>query len=261
MTLVVLVGNSNTRVALFSGRRLIGKRVIATARIHRHPACILALTSAHQPATDSALASVVPALTRPVARILARNTDKPPLVVDARTRTGLSFRYNRRQLGVDRVCTAVGAIQRYQRDTIVVDFGTATTINIITAAGVFLGGTILPGAEMMLRALAHDTARLPAVSFIPRHRAIGHDTSGAIRSGVFHLLAGGVARIIDRIRSETGRDWLIVATGGGAGIFRRHIPAVTRIDPDIAVRGLAALLQINRRESAPHQKHSYRRSA
>lgn len=260
MILAVLIGNSNTRIACFSGRRLVQQHVVPTPQVRRNPQRILKFRQARSLDSpgDSALASVVPALTRPVARALARTLGRPPLIVGTRTKTGLRFNYNRRQLGADRLCAAVGALERYRRNTLVVDFGTAITVNAVTAAGKFLGGAILPGPNLMLRALADNTGRLPRVTPGVRHRATGHNTVTAIRSGVFHLLAGGIARIIDRIRSETGRNWLIVATGGGAPLFRRHIPAVSRFDPELALRGLAALYDINRCGVAPH--HNYRRS-
>lgn len=248
MTLGVLIGNTNTRVGLFNGRRLVGKKVISTVAVQCRPASLFGNRLRF---TDSAVASVVPALTRPVAALLTDTTGRPPIVVGRRTKTGLRFRYDRQALGADRVCAAVGAFEEYRCHTIIVDFGTAVTVNAVTGDGVFLGGAILPGAELMLSTLAENTGRLPRIGFSTPRRAVGCNTTSAIRSGVFHLLAGGVARIIDRIRTEIGGDWLVVATGGGAPLFRRHIPSINRLDPDICLRGLAVLLDFNRRVAAP----------
>ncbi|MEO0085482.1 MAG: type III pantothenate kinase [candidate division WOR-3 bacterium] len=255
MILAVLIGNTNTRAAVFSGSSIVRRRIVSTALIRRRPSLLM---SSRTRITDSALASVVPTLTRPVANLLFRIAGRPPLIIGVRARTGLRFKYNRRQLGADRVCAAVGAFNRYHRDTIVVDFGTAVTVNVVTADGTFLAGAILPGIRMMLDALAEKTGRLPRIALSTSHRAAGRDTASALRTGVFNLTVGGVTRIIDRVRAETGRNWLVVATGGGATFFRRHIPAISRTDPDLALRGLAELLYFNRCGSAPRRQ--YRRS-
>ncbi|MEO0080546.1 MAG: type III pantothenate kinase [candidate division WOR-3 bacterium] len=241
MILTILIGNTNTRLTWFQGRRIRHRLVLATRSLAARP---LPLTA--QPVAGVALASVVPEATAIVCRDLVQSGLRP-LVVGPKTETGLGFRYNRRQLGADRVCLAVGAHRRYKKDAIVLDFGTAVTVNVITGSGEFLGGLILPGLGMMLNALAQGTAQLPAFAPAQPRSVLGHDTKGALRCGVFAILSGGLSHIIRRIEEETRRKYLVVATGGDARRFRRRIKAIRVVDQDLASRGLVELFYINRR--------------
>ena len=243
MIFTVLVGNTNTRLAWFAGRRLVRCRVVSTNALlkdlDRH-------LKQRVRVSGSALASVVPAATRPVTAALRRTSGSLPMVVDRRTRTPLRVDYDRSQLGADRLCVALGAHLRYPGNTVVIDFGTATTVNVVTAEGRFLGGLILPGIGMMLHSLADSTARLPLVPAVGPHPAIAHNTEAAIRSGVTRVLAGGLDRILSEIERASGRSYRVVATGGGAGLMRRVLRPISRVDPDLASHGLAGIYRVNR---------------
>lgn len=242
MTLTVLIGNTNTRLTWFAGNRVAARRVFPTGtdRAYR-------LVRNAPPFSAAAIASVVPTATPGWVSALREQLGEAPLVVGPRTRAGLSFRYRRRDLGADRICAAVGAHARFPQDLVIVDFGTAVTINVVSGQGVFEGGAIMPGLDLLLDALARGTARLPRVAPEPPRQLLGRDTRSAIRAGVFGLLAGGIAGYMSRLDAAGGRPRLLVVTGGRARLFVRQLPRPHIIDPDLAARGLVRLQHINRR--------------
>ncbi|MBM3315616.1 type III pantothenate kinase [candidate division WOR-3 bacterium] len=234
MILTVLIGNTNSRLTWLSRDRVLRRRVVPTSGLPRALAALPA-----RPGGSTALASVVPGVTSTAVRALTRLTGRPPLVVGPRTPTGLRFRYRRRELGADRICVAVGAFARFRRDVIALDFGTATTVNVVTGEGTFLGGAIVPGMRMMLDGLARNTARLPAVSPGCPSLPFGRSTRAALQAGVCHLLAGGIEHIIAEVERRTRRHYYVVATGGAAGRLRSRLRRIRTVDPDLAARGLA----------------------
>lgn len=252
MILTVLIGNTNTRLTWFGYDRVRRRLVIPSARVVSELPSLTAWLDGHV-----AVASVVPRLTDGVVKILAKLTGRLPFVVGPRTRTGIRFRYRRHELGTDRVCLTVGAFEKYclrregsrcsgrRRDCVVIDFGTATTVNIVHGDGTYLGGAILPGMRMMLDSLADGTAQLPRVSFGLPRLPYGHSTVEAIRAGVANLITGGVEHIVADIGRVTGRRYYTVATGGNAGLLRQ-LKVVEVYDEDIAAYGLLCLYRLNR---------------
>jgi len=246
MILTVVIGNTNTRFAWFQGSRLVRFRVVPTAAVVRR-----GKLPKSDRAAAVAVASVVPAGTRAVRACLRTRAGSQPLVVGPHTRTGLRFRYRRQELGADRVCTAAGARHGFpDRDIIVLDFGTATTVNVILREGIFAGGAILPGIQMSLDALAAGTAVLPKLALARMRSPLQHDTGAAVQAGVANLFAGGVDRIIDRTEHVLGRSLLVVSTGGAAGIARRYSRRPGLLKPHLASEGLVELLHLNRHPKA-----------
>jgi type III pantothenate kinase len=243
MTLAVLIGNTNTRLNWFRNGRLLRRRLVPTAEFSRN---CRRLVAAGGPVAEAGLASVVPAATSGCLVALRRVSTAPPLLVEPRTRTGLTFRYRRSELGADRVCVAVGARAACRRDVMAIDFGTAVTLNAVSSDGEFIGGAIVPGISLMLDALSRDTAMLPRTAPAPVSRPLATGTRAAMRAGTFNLLAGGIERLISLTCRMTGRDYYTIATGGGAGWFLRRIDGIDASDPDLAARGLFRLLQMNR---------------
>jgi type III pantothenate kinase len=242
MILTVLVGNTNTRLAVFKQHRLVQSRVIPTSRIDNYFAKFRL-----NPGIEGAiLASVVPKMTLPLMRFLNRQV--PTLQVNSRTLVPLKIKYDRGLLGADRLAAAVGGYARFHRDLIVIDFGTAITFNLVNRNGVFYGGPIVPGPHLLRNTLAQGTARLPLVSWSARNRTISTRTAPAIQSGVFNLLVGGVSRILSRLSAEAGgENWLVIGTGGVARCFRRYLN-IRVIDENLASRGLAEIYYFNRRQ-------------
>jgi type III pantothenate kinase len=240
MILTIVIGNTNTRFVRFRGRRVVSARELPTVRVCRGSCPQLGRAGA------VALASVVPAATQAVRACLRAVPARELLIVGPRTRTGLRFSYRRRDLGADRVCAAVGARHRFpDRNLIVLDFGTATTVNVVLREGIFAGGAILPGIRMSLDALAAGTAGLPRV--LPRKipSPVQHSTRAAMQAGVAGLFTGGVDHIIDQVERDLGRRFLVVATGGAARSARRCTGRIGLVRPNLASEGLAGLWYLN----------------
>lgn len=157
-----------------------------------------------------------------------------------------------RSVGADRIVNTLAAKERFGRDTIVVDLGTATTYDCITADGVFLGGVIAPGIQAGIEWLDRRTAKLPRVELLPPERVIGRRTETCIRSGVFYSAVDAVDGIVGRIRTEWERpDALVVATGGLAPVVASRSRTVEKVEPFLTLYGLSlAGAHVDRRRSA-----------
>lgn len=243
MILTVLVGSTNTRITGFQGRRIVCRRVVKSdsylPRASRHLSGLSGVGAV-------ALAAVRRGSLSATRKAVANLYRLPVYNVNHRTRTGLKIRYDRKQLGADRICAVVGARSRFPADDIIVlDAGTAVTVNVITAEGVLLGGAILPGQRLMLSGLSHTPARLPKPSPAARQSIIQHGTLQAMQAGVRHVLLGGLAGILSTVQEETGRRFGVVVTGGEADLLRGRIADLRAIDADLGARGLAVLWRIN----------------
>jgi type III pantothenate kinase len=236
MILTALIGNTNTRFAWFNGRSLAKFLILSTPAVRRGRLPKTARVA------GIAVASVVAEVTDAVAERLGSSTGLEPLVVGPRTRTGLLFNYLRKDLGADRVCVAVGATRSLPgRDVIVLDFGTATTVNVILREGIFAGGAILPGIQMSLDCLAAGTAGLPRVVPGRKLGPVQHTTRTAIQAGVAALYAGGIDHIVGEVERGLRRRFFVVATGGAAGIARRYGKRISSVHPRLANEGLAEI--------------------
>jgi len=153
---------------------------------------------------------------------------------------GLEVGYERpEEMGADRVANALGALAIARPPLIVVDFGTATTVDAIDRHGTLLGGAILAGGRLSARALAGGTAQLPEVELSAPEEAIGRSTREAIQSGLVLGHAGAVDRLVKEFEAEVGRP-TVIATGGLSGLFAPLCGSITRVEPQLTLRGLAA---------------------
>jgi type III pantothenate kinase len=187
------------------------------------------------------IGSVVPAMEDSLAQALHRLLDGRVTVIQGPE--GLPIRLDVEEpltVGVDRIVNTLAAARLYQRNTIAVDLGTATTYDCITAEGVFLGGVIAPGIIAGEDWLASRTAKLPRVEFRPPERVIGRRTETCLHSGLFYSVVDAVDGIVERIRAEwTGSDPLVVATGGYARLLAPHSRTIHRTEPNLTLFGLA----------------------
>ncbi len=242
MILTVLVGNFNTRLILWDNNRIKMRKILPTSQVSDRLNRLIPTRALK----GAAIASVVPRVTLQLYRALCQHTKT--LLVTTRTPTPLKIVYRRKLLGIDRLCAAVGGFLRYQRDLIVIDFGTAITFNIVHyREKTLLGGPILPNARIMLAALADHTGQLPMVKMRPRENPVVITTSSAIQSGVFNLILGGINRIIEQIRCRTKARYQIIATGGGAQFFSKRCQLINKVDPELTSFGLAQIYYFNRR--------------
>ena len=247
MQLVVDVGNTETVVGLVQGRTelkahwRLSTAVPRTVDEYRHLLGGL-LREAELPAPSAAVVgSVVPDATAVLVPTLRALVNGPVHVV--RPDSKLSIRLDveePRTVGADRVVNTLAARELYGRDTIAVDLGTATTFDLITADGVFMGGVIAPGVSAGLEWLGQRTATLPRVQLTPPAATIGRRTEACIQSGVFYSAVDGIDGVVRRIIAEWGRpDPYVVATGGFATVIGPHCTTVQHIEPFLTLYGLA----------------------
>jgi type III pantothenate kinase len=244
--LAVDVGNTNTVFAIYQGRTQMGQWRLSTNRdrtAEEYAALLLQLMSLagvrREAVNAVVIASVVPQAVLPLrwmsrdyfgcrAFVVGEDLDYPiPVRVD-----------NPREVGADRVVNAVGALARYAAPLVIVDFGTATTFDVVDAEGSYCGGAIAPGINLSLEALHRAAAKLPRVAVAPPERAIGTNTIAAMQSGVFWGYIGLVEGLIGRIRAELGTEATTIATGGLAGLFARRTHVIQHVDPDLTMAGL-----------------------
>jgi type III pantothenate kinase len=253
--LVVDIGNTNLTTGLVRTGRLV-----ATRRAASHPRAtadelevtlrdLVGLDGARLEEVDGiALASVVPSLTAAVEAIAARH-DRP-LVVASTGTVPLAVRVDRpNEVGADRLVNALAASRLYGTPAVVVDFGTATTLDCVAADGAYVGGAIAPGLELGLEALAARTAKLPRIELRAPDRAIGRDTISAMQAGTifgYQALASGLlarvrAELADAAGVEPPAVRTILTGGLSAAPWARGVAGVDDIDPDLTLKGLAIL--------------------
>lgn len=248
MLLAIDVGNTETTVGLFGGDRLEQHWRLAT-RPPRTPdewASLLTafLTQAGRSTQEvraAAVASVVPPSTQAMVDAVHRATTVRPLVVDARSPLPMRLDVDEPlTVGADRVLNTLAAAHRFKQDTIVVDFGTATTFDCITADARFLGGVIMPGIRTAADELIRTAAKLPATELTPPPTVIGRRTEDCIRAGVLWGTTDAVDGIVGRIKGEWsgGATPLVVATGGLAGLVAPLSREIESVHPDLTLVGL-----------------------
>jgi type III pantothenate kinase len=196
----------------------------------------------------SIVSSTVPELGPEWSKMARRYLGHEMLVVGPGVKTGIAIRTdNPRELGADRLVNAVAAYERYGRECIVVDFGTAITYDVVSAGGEYLGGIISPGLEISLEALSARAAKLPEVELGEPRSLIGKTTADAVRSGIVYGFAAQVDGIIGRLRAELGSDAPAIATGGLAHhIVPSFTESIGEIDELLTLKGLQLVWERNR---------------
>ena len=248
MILVFDVGNTETTIGLYDGDTLRGHWRVTTdvARTPDEIALLIrGLLSAdgidRSGIDRAAIGSVVPAFTAPLAEACAQAVGAHAIIIDARS--PLPIRLDVEEpltVGADRIINTLAASRIYQKDTIVVDLGTATTYDCITADGVFLGGVIAPGVRTSAETLFRRTSKLPATEITPPDRVIGRRTEECIRSGIVF----GSAEAIDGLVRRIKREWpnatipFVVATGGLAAVFEPFCQEFDVVEPFLTLNGL-----------------------
>lgn len=199
--------------------------------------------------TRTAICSVVPAALFALRQACISYCKSQPFVLQAGVKTGLKVRYrNPHEVGSDRIANAIAALQRHPgRDILVVDCGTATTFDVITATGDYLGGAILPGIGVSLDSLASKTARLPRVELARPEVALGRSTVESIQSGVYHGHVGAIRQILSLLQIEAfaSQQPRIIGTGGFAWLFEEE-SVFDEIVPELVLEGLKYAEGLNR---------------
>jgi type III pantothenate kinase len=195
----------------------------------------------------SIVSSVVPSVTETLRQVATRYLRQPVVVVEPGVRTGLALRVdNPREIGADRIVNAVAAYELYGGPAIVVDFGTATSFDVVDGQGQFIGGAIAPGVATSADALIRRAARLPRVETVTPPSSIGRSTVTALQSGIVYGAAGQVDALVDRMSRELGPGVTTVATGGLANAVLEACERIDHHDPWLTLKGLSLIWERNR---------------
>jgi type III pantothenate kinase len=253
MLLVVDVGNTHTVLGLYDGERLVHDFRIETAKGRTsdeyHVLLLNLLELAGVKRSDvraSILASVVPSFNDTVIDAVDRAFDHEIMVVGPGIKTGMPVLYeNPREVGADRIVNAVAAYERVNGAAIVVDFGTATTFDCISAKGEYLGGAIAPGMQISASALFARAARLPRSEIAQPPKAIGRNTVHSMQSGIVFGYVGLVDGLVRRLSSEMDGDVTVIATGGLAGLIEPESETIEEVDEFLTLEGLRLIYLLN----------------
>jgi type III pantothenate kinase len=172
---------------------------------------------------------------------------EPLIVGTPNVETGLKIQIDRpEELGADRIINAVAGRTSYEGALLILDFGTATTFDVVSEDGIYCGGAIAPGVNLSLRALHMAAAKLPSVAIARPPKVIATNTVTAIQSGVFWGYVGLIEGLIARTKAEFGRPMKVIATGGLASLMAHAIPAIEQVDADLTLKGLSLLFERNK---------------
>ena len=254
MLLAADVGNTQTVFAVYADARLVEHWRVATEseRTADELAVLLGRLLelrelGFEDVDGAVLSSTVPTLVRAYEELAARHVEAPLLVLGPGTKTGVPVLYDDpREVGPDRVANSVAARELYGGPCIVVDFGTSTNFDAVSAAGEYVGGVLAPGIEISMEALFARAARLTKVDFVEPDGAIGKTTTAALQAGVVYGFAGQVDGIVRRMRAELGSEAKVVATGGLADLIAPYSETISETNPLLTLEGLRLVWERNR---------------
>jgi type III pantothenate kinase len=255
MLLAIDVGNTNVVFAVYDGQeiRCEWRAVTDKNRTADEYAVILKplfeLHGLKFSDFDAAIVStVVPSALFDLRQLCRRYFHCQPLVVgDPAVETGITVNIDHPEtMGADRIVNAVAAHERYPGALIVIDFGTATTFDVLSETGSHEGGVIAPGVNLSAQALHEAAAMLPRVAVARTQSIIAKETVPAMQAGLFWGYIGLMEGIVTRIKAEYGAPMTVIGTGGLANLFYRQTPAIDHLDPDLTIRGLVQIYQRNK---------------
>lgn len=259
MLLTIDVGNTNMVFGLFSGEEMVGTFRLRTASDVTSDeigilACEYFSRFGFDPADVEAvmIASVVPQIMYTLNSAVIKYFGKEPIVVDSDVDSGLAYSsklgHIKERLGSDRSVTAMAAIEKYGAPLIVIDFGTATTLDAVDADGSYLGGTIGTGLRVTMDALIQGTAMLPRVELSMPAHVIGTSTLKQLQAGVVAGYVGNIEYLISRMKQEMGRDDVkVVATGGLSRLIYENTDMIDIIDSRLTLDGLRMIYERTRK--------------
>jgi type III pantothenate kinase len=253
MLLVIDIGNTSVHIGVFDGDRLRDNWRVGTD-VERLPdeyaLLLLGLLGTAGIATKDidacALSSTVPPLTQAFVELVRRYFGAATMVAGSGMRSGVRILANPQEVGPDRIVDAIAAIKLYGPPLIVVDCGTATVFDAISAAGEYVGGAIAPGIAIAADALFQRASRLFRVELAAPPSAIGKGTAHAIQSGLMFGYAGLVEGMVSRMKKELGGKPRVVGTGGYVEIIARETSAIDIVDPNLTLVGLRLFYEMNR---------------
>jgi type III pantothenate kinase len=254
MLLTVDVGNTNTVLGIFEGEQLVKSwRVKTDPRTTADELWLQfnALVTGYK-LTGLSICSTVPATLREIRTMInAYYSELPTTIVEPGTKTGVQLLVdNPKEIGADRIVNTLAAHTLYDGPAIVVDFGTSTNLDVVSPKGEFLGGSLAPGIEISVDALASRAAQLRKIELIRPKSVIGKNTVEALQSGTIFGFAGQVDGLVDRITEELARDYAeaptVIATGGLAPLIIGVAETIDEYEPDLTLIGLRLIHEKNR---------------
>lgn len=247
MLLAIDAGNTNIVFAVSDGETIRNKWRLATSASRtsdEYAVWLAELLKLHgldfDRLTDAVIGTVVPAVLFDLRRLCRDYLKCEPLIIgDPDVDLGIGVKTDRpNAVGADRIANAVAAHHLYSGSCVVVDFGTATNFDVVSAAGNYEGGVIAPGVNLSAEVLHRAAALLPRVAIHRAQVVIGKDTVPAMQSGLYWGYVGLIEGLVSRIRAEHGEPMKVIATGGLAHLFERDIPAIEQVDDDLTIKGL-----------------------
>jgi len=261
MLLAIDVGNTNMVIGVFDGERLIQSWRLQTLRERTSDELGLLVEGLFKHSgldqtkiSGVVVGSVVPPLTGTTCSMVERFFKRTPLVVEPSRNAGMPILYeNPAEVGADRIVNAIAAYERFvsqpARPLIVCDFGTATTLDAVSAKGEYLGGAICPGVSISADALFQRAARLPRIEVRKPKTVVGRTTVGAMEAGLFYGYVGMVEGLVRRMNAELGGNAVCVATGGLAEVIAPETQLFDHVDIDLTLQGLRIVWNRNRQAS------------
>ncbi len=253
MLLVLDVGNTKTAIGVYADEKWIADWRITTHLDYLADEYYVLLKSLLEDAglafdklSGAAIASVVPPLTATFEELVVRILGKRPVMVGHDAQTGIQIRIdNPREVGADRIANTAAVQKLYGGPAIVIDLGTATTFDVISELGEYLGGAIAPGLGISADALVRRTAKLPKVELTFPERAVGRSTVAAMQSGLVLGYVGLVKELVGRLKEELGGEPKVIATGGMAEIVAAWTEVIDVVSPTLTLDGIRIIYELN----------------
>ena len=253
--LAIDIGNTRTTLGVFKGKKLAGTvhfpSTISPSKVRQQIQRVLQQIRVSPDALSGVvISSVVPSLTKKLSAAIKRLVHIKPLVVTGTLNIGLRILYkNPKSLGADRICSAVAAFHTYGGPIIIVDAGTATTYDVLSKDGTFLGGAIAPGIMTTAAALHLRTAQLPKIQLHFPKNIIGKTTAENIQSGILYGAIDAMEGMIRRIKAVTGKRTRVILTGGFSNILRKRTRMIDIVEPSLVLEGARLICERVRRAS------------
>jgi len=255
MLLAIDIGNTNLVIGCIQDDEILFKARIATDRIKTSDQygveiknMLEAFGVSKEDISDCIISSVVPPVFHSVRTGVLKVIGKQPMVVGPGLKTGLNVHMDvPSQVGSDRIVIAVAALSEYKAPLVLMDLGTATTIEVVEPDNVYMGGIIYPGVKISLDALTSRTAQLPGISLEQPKNVIGKNTVDCMRSGMMYGTAGMIDGILDRIAEELGHESTLVATGGMAQFITPLCRHKIILEKDLLLKGLNIIYKKNKK--------------
>ena len=255
MLLAIDTGNTNTLFAIHDGKEWIVEWRIATNATRTadeyavwfHQLLVMQGLS-FEDISECVISTVVPQSLFNMRNLSRRHLNVDPIIIgEEGVKIGIGIRnVNPKEVGADRLVTALGAMKRYKGNLIIIDSGTATTFDVISEDGYFEGGIISPGINLSVKALHKAAAQLPRIEIRQPENVVGHSTVSAMQSGIFWGYIGLIDGLVERIIEEEKRSFTVIGTGGVASLFEGASRTIEHYDSNLTIDGLLEIWRLNK---------------